>query len=101
MIGMDFVAFLILLITAVVVSAILHYGCKYYVTPGPWSFGTKVVVAWIGAWLGSPVLGHWWAGWQYQEVYYVPAILGAFAAVVLAVDLAKMVAPPAARRGRR
>ena len=76
MIGMDFVAFLILLIAAAVVSAILHYGCEYYVTPGPWSFGSKVIVAWIGAWLGSPVLGHWWAGCQYQDVYYVPAILG-------------------------
>lgn len=101
MIGMDFGAFLILLITAVVVSAILHYGCEYYVTPGSWSFAAKVVVAWIGAWLGSPVLGHWWAGCQYQEVYYVPAILGAFAAVILAVDLAQMVAPKTARRGRR
>ena len=101
MIGMDFVAFLILLITAVVVSAILHYGCEFYVTPGSWSFGAKVVVAWIGAWLGSPVLGHWWAGCQYQEVYYVPAILGAFAAVILAIDLAKMVAPKPARRSKR
>lgn len=32
MIGMDFIAFLILLIISVVVSAVLHYGFKYYVT---------------------------------------------------------------------
>ena len=38
MIGMDFISFLILLIISVVVSAILHYGLEYYVTPGFWSF---------------------------------------------------------------
>ena len=34
MIGMDFISFLILLVISVVVSGILHYGLKYYVTPG-------------------------------------------------------------------
>ena len=57
MVGMDFVSFVILLIISVVVSAALHYGAKYYVTPGVWSFGSKVVVGWIGAWLGSPSSG--------------------------------------------
>jgi hypothetical protein len=41
MIGMGFISFLILLIISVVVSAILHYGLKYYVTPGFWSFCSK------------------------------------------------------------
>ena len=57
MLGMDFVSFLILLVISIVVCAILHYGCKYYVTAGPWSFCSKVVVGWVGAWLGSPVFG--------------------------------------------
>src|SRR6516165_11821133 len=51
MIGMDFVSFLTLLIISVVVSGILHYGLNYYVTPGHWSFCSKIVVGWIGAWL--------------------------------------------------
>ena len=59
MIGMDFISFLILLIISVVVSAILHYGLEYYVTPGFWSFCSKVVIGWLGAWIGSPVLGYW------------------------------------------
>ena len=42
MIGMDFISFLILLVISVVVSAILQYGLKYYVTPGFWSFSFKV-----------------------------------------------------------
>ena len=48
MIGMDFISFLILLIISVVVSAMLHYGFKYYVMPGFWSFCSKVVVGGIG-----------------------------------------------------
>jgi hypothetical protein len=34
MIGMDFVSFLILLVISVIVSGALHFGAKYYVTPG-------------------------------------------------------------------
>ena len=75
---------------SIVVSGVLHYGLSYYVTPGFWSFCSKVVVGWLGAWLGSPVVGHWFSGWAYQEVYYIPAIIGALALVVLAVDLVKM-----------
>ncbi len=89
MIGMDFVSFLILLVISAVVAAILHYGCKYYVTPGIWSFGAKVVVGWIGAWLGSPVFGYWphrIPSLQYENIWFIPAILGAVALIVVAVD---------------
>ena len=93
MIGMDFISFVILLIISVVVSAILHYGLKYYVTSGIWSFCSKVVVGWVGAWLGSPVFGYWphsIPGLQHGDVWYIPAILGALALTVVAVDLAGM-----------
>lgn len=90
MIGMDFISFLILLVISVVVSGIFHYGLNYYVTAGFWSFCSKVVVGWVGAWLGSPVFGHWLPGLQYQEVYYIPAILGSAALILVAVDLVKM-----------
>jgi len=90
MIGMDFISFLILLVISVVVSGVLHFGLHYYVTPGIWSFCSKIVVGWVGAWLGSPVLGHWLPDLQYHEVYYIPAILGSLGVLVVAVDLAKM-----------
>lgn len=90
MIGMDFISFLILLVISVVVSGILHYGLNYYVTAGFWSFCSKVVVGWVGAWLGSPIFGHWLPGLQYQEIYYIPAILGSAALILVAVDLVKM-----------
>ena len=86
---MDFLSFLILLVISAVVSAVLHFGFKYYVVSGLGSYFGKVAVGWIGARLGSPVLGHWWAGVQYGEVYFVPAILGSVGLLVLAIDIAQ------------
>lgn len=89
MIGMGFIEFLILLVIAIVVAAIFHYGIKYYVTSGTDSFLSKIVLGWIGAWLGSPVLGHWFEGLAFESVYIIPAILGAIALILLAVEVAK------------
>jgi uncharacterized membrane protein YeaQ/YmgE (transglycosylase-associated protein family) len=86
---MSFVAFLILLIISVVVSAILHFGFKYYVKPGMNSFLAKVIFGWIGAWLGTPVFGSWFSGLNYEGVYYIPAILGSFAILIMMVDWVK------------
>jgi len=83
---MDFLSFLILLIISVVVCAILHFGLKYYIVPGVWSYLSKVVIGWVGAWLGTPVFGSWWEGANYEGVYIIPAILGSFALVIFAVD---------------
>jgi len=47
MLGMDFVSIFILFIINVVVSAILHYGFKYYATPGTASCFSKIVVGWL------------------------------------------------------
>jgi uncharacterized membrane protein YeaQ/YmgE (transglycosylase-associated protein family) len=86
---MNFVSFLILLVISAVVAAVLHFGFKYYVTPGLASYFSKIVIGWIGGWLGSPVLGHWWQGVNYDQVYFIPAILGSLALLVLAVDVVK------------
>ncbi len=89
-----FINFLILLVISAAVSAILHYGLRYYVTPGGWSFVSKVVVGYIGAALGTPLLGKWWegdAGVTYGDISFLPAIVGAFALLILAIDLMQMV----------
>jgi uncharacterized membrane protein YeaQ/YmgE (transglycosylase-associated protein family) len=96
MIGMSVISFIILLVISIVVSAILHFGFKYYVRPGINSFISKVVFGWIGAWLGSPVFGYWFEGVNYEEVYYVPAILGSFAFLLLLIDLVKSIKSPPA-----
>ncbi len=90
MIGMDFISFLILLVISAVVSGVIHYGLNFYVTQGLGSFCSKIVVGWVGAWLGTPVLGHWFAGVQYQNVYIIPAVIGAAALLVVAVDIGQM-----------
>jgi uncharacterized membrane protein YeaQ/YmgE (transglycosylase-associated protein family) len=92
MIGMDFISFLILLIISVVVSAVLHYGLKYYATPGFESFCVKVALGWVGAWIGSPVFGYWphrFPVLSYENIWFIPAILGSLAVVGLAVDFDK------------
>ena len=91
MIGMSFISFLLLLLISIVVSAVLHYGLKYYVRPGFNSFISKAIFGWIGAWLGSPVFGHWFPGVQYQEVYIIPAILGSLALLIVMIDLVKSI----------
>jgi uncharacterized membrane protein YeaQ/YmgE (transglycosylase-associated protein family) len=91
MIGMNFLSFLILLLISIVVSAVLHYAFKYYARPGFASFISKIIVGWIGAWLGSPVLGYWFEGVRYEEVYIIPAILGSLALLVILIDLVKSV----------
>ncbi len=91
MIGMDFVSFLILLVISVVVSLVLQFVLKMHVRTGIQSFLGTVVWGWIGAWLGSPVFGCWFPGWNYHEVYIIPAILGSFALLILMVDLVKTV----------
>ncbi len=87
---MDFTSFLILLVISLAVSSILHFGLEYYVNPGMWSFASKVVVGFIGASYGTQVFGSWFPGLNYNNVYYIPAILGAFAILLVAVDLMKM-----------
>lgn len=92
MIGMDFISFLILAIISVVVAGILHYGFKYYIVPGCWSYLSKVLIGYLGAWLGSPVLGNWWQGLNYKDVYIVPSILGSLFLIIFAVDCIKTLA---------
>jgi uncharacterized membrane protein YeaQ/YmgE (transglycosylase-associated protein family) len=89
MIGMDFISFIILLVISIVVSGVLHFFIKFYVRPGWWSYASKVLIGWVGVWLGSPVFGYWWQGLNYKEVYIIPAILGSLASVVFVVDLSK------------
>jgi uncharacterized membrane protein YeaQ/YmgE (transglycosylase-associated protein family) len=89
MIGMDFISFLILLIISVVISGILHFAFKYYIVPGWGSYFSKVLIGWVGAWLGSPVFGYWWQGLNCKEVYIVPAILGSLLLLIFAVDFIK------------
>lgn len=75
MLGMGFIPFLTLSAIAAVVAAAYHWGLRYRFAEGPDAVFGSLLVGWVGAWLGSPVVGHWL--WSFQGVYIVPAILGA------------------------
>lgn len=83
MIDMSFLSFLVLLAIGVVVAAVFHYGLRYRFLDGLDAAFAKVALAWVGAWLGSPVFGHW--SFRFENVYIVPALLGSVTAVMLNV----------------
>jgi uncharacterized membrane protein len=90
MVGVNFESFLTLLIIGIVVAAVFHWILKYRIIPGTDAVLGEVAVAWLGGWLGSPVLGHWL--WKIGDIYVVPAILGAIVAVHLDVLCCKVLA---------
>lgn len=79
MIGMSFLSFLVLLVIGVVVAAVLHFLVRYRLLKGTDSFLGKIAVGWLGGWIGSPVLGHW--ALRVGDVYVIPAVIGAVAAI--------------------
>lgn len=60
MIGMHLSDFLFVLIAGLIAAFVLHYLAGYRCLTGFDGFLEQWVVGWFGAWLGSPVLDHWW-----------------------------------------
>jgi uncharacterized membrane protein YeaQ/YmgE (transglycosylase-associated protein family) len=92
MIGINFWGFLVLLVAGVVAAAVVHYVAGYRFLEGFDGLLGKVIAGWVGAWLGSPVLGHWFEQVKLAHIYLIPALLGAFAGVFVVVATAKAVA---------
>jgi uncharacterized membrane protein YeaQ/YmgE (transglycosylase-associated protein family) len=97
MIGMDFVSFVTLLVLSTFASFVVHYLAKYRLNEGIDGFFGKVLVGWVGGWLGSPVFGHWPENMTLGSIYLVPALLGAGAAVFGVVLSLKTLTQIAAR----
>ena len=96
MLGMSLLSFLILTFVAAVVAAAYHYVIRYRFLEGNDALVGKLIIGWLGAWLGSPVLGHWL--WKVESVYIVPAILGAIATIHLTILTGKALAKLAIMR---
>ena len=96
MLGMTFLSFLVLTVIGAVVAVAYHNVIRYRFLEGNDALFGKLIVGWLGAWLGSPVFGHWF--WKIENVYVVPAILGAIAAVQLIVLMGKVLAKLASMR---
>lgn len=90
MLGMSLLSFLMLTLIGAVVAVAYHNVIRYRFREGNDALFGKLIVGWLGAWLGSPVFGHWL--WKIENVYLVPAILGAIATVHLTVLTGKALA---------
>lgn len=90
MLGMNLLSFLLLSLIGAAVAVVYHNVIRYRFLEGNDALFGKLLVGWFGAWIGSAVLGHWL--WKVENVYIVPAILGAVAAVHLVVLTEKAVA---------
>jgi uncharacterized membrane protein YeaQ/YmgE (transglycosylase-associated protein family) len=98
MLDMTFVSFLTLLVISLIAALVVHFAIRYRVLSGGDGFVWKWIVGWVGAWLGTPVLGHWFAGVSISTVYIVPAFLGAFIGAFLATAVWKAEVQVAAHR---
>jgi uncharacterized membrane protein YeaQ/YmgE (transglycosylase-associated protein family) len=81
MIGMSFLSFLVLLVCALIAAVVVHYIICYRFFQGYDGLVAKTIAGWIGAWLGSPVLGHWFGRFaiaKIDNIYIIPALIGAF-----------------------
>lgn len=96
MLGISVVSFAVLLIIGAVVAVVYHSIARYRFLEGNDALFGKLMVGWFGAWLGSPVIGHWL--WKIENVYIVPAILGAIAAIHLTTLMWKGLAKLAGMR---
>jgi uncharacterized membrane protein YeaQ/YmgE (transglycosylase-associated protein family) len=104
MLGMSLLSFLVLSLIGAVVACVYQFAFHYRFLEGTGALFGKLVVGWVGGWLGSPVLGHWL--WEVENVRVVPAILGAIATIHMNhlawTALAKLVsARPEAQEARR
>ncbi|MBZ5680483.1 MAG: hypothetical protein LAO24_10290 [Acidobacteriia bacterium] len=90
MLGMSLLSFLMLTLIGAVVAVAYHNVIRYRFLEGNDALFGKLIIGWLGAWLGSPVFGHWL--WKIENVYVVPAILGAIATVQLTVLTGKALA---------
>jgi uncharacterized membrane protein YeaQ/YmgE (transglycosylase-associated protein family) len=91
MIGITFVSFLSLFVIGAICALVLQHMQQARLMRHVEGYLSRLIIGWLGAWIGSPVLGHW--GWMIPDttVYLVPAALGALAAIFALTELLRTV----------
>ncbi len=99
LIGMSFASFVVLLVLSAVAAAIVHWGLRYRLFNGMDGYSGQWMVAWVGAWLGPSVLGHWFGSAMVCGIFVVPALLGGIAGALGGTINAKILAGVASPKG--
>ncbi|MFZ0211894.1 MAG: hypothetical protein WBE20_15310 [Candidatus Acidiferrales bacterium] len=99
LIGMSFASFVVVTIVSGIAGAIIHWGFRYRLFQGIDGCLGQWIVAWLGAWLGPAVLGHWFGSAMVSGIYVVPAFLGALAGAFAGTINARVLAGVASQRG--
>lgn len=98
LIGMQFSSFLVLLVISAIAAATVHWGFRYRLFNGFDGYIGQWMVAWLGAWLGPAVLGHWFGSVMLGNIYVFPAFLGGLAGACAGTLNAKVMAGMAGQR---
>ena len=90
MIGMAFLSFLALLVIGAACALCLCSILKPRPL-GPGAYLGQLIVGWLGAWIGSAVVGHW--GWiiPTTNVYVLPALSGSLAAIYALIESVRII----------
>ncbi len=81
----EFLPWLWLTIIAGVITLVWYFAFRVKSAGGFWH---QLILAWLGAWLGTPVFGDW-KFLTINGVCIIPAVLGSAAAVMLVVGVEK------------
>ena len=92
MIGMGFGGFLTLLVISFIAAIVMQNAIRYRFLGGVDGFFAKWIVGWLGAWVASPVLGHWFGGVAVGAQYIIPAFVGAFSTTFMITAVCKAMA---------
>src|SRR5262249_45005692 len=101
---MSFASFVTLFVIGAVCALCVYGMTKMEMLRAPEGYLLDLIAGWIGAWIGTPVVGHW--SWMVTEtnVYLVPAVVGSLAAIYTLAAFVRMVeslrAPVSASEGR-
>jgi hypothetical protein len=99
LIGMAFPSFVVLLVLSAIAAGIVHWGFRYRLFAGIDGFLGQWMVAWVGAWLGPAVIGHWFDSAFVSNIYVISALIGALAGAFGGTLNAKLLSGVASQRG--
>ena len=91
MLGMSVTSFVVLLIISAVSAFIVHNVLKLGMPGTGEGYLSKLIVGWIGGWIGSPVVGYWGPSVPGANVYWIPAFIGSLGTIYMCVISLKMV----------